>query len=193
MRGIEAAAERVLRNAVDEHERVVGFAAAREERRHRAAAAVLDDAEAGREAQRVRDDLRLQRAQIGALDDGDAVGHARERLIDLRGRDDDRFADGRDRELDVGGRRRRAADREFLRADRQPGAATRSLYSPAGRAIGPKRPSADVFAVATTPVPWRISTSAQSDGLVLRIEHAAAHGPARARHRAASTSAMTTN
>ena len=47
VRGVEPAAERVERHAVDQHERVVGFAAARKDRRDRAAAAICHQAEAG--------------------------------------------------------------------------------------------------------------------------------------------------
>ena len=47
VREVEAAAERVGLHAVDEHERVVRFAAAREDARQRAAAAVGNDRQPG--------------------------------------------------------------------------------------------------------------------------------------------------
>ena len=63
VREVHEAAERVLRDAVDEHERVVGLAAAREDRRQRAAAARGEHRQPGHEPQRIGDRLDLVRAR----------------------------------------------------------------------------------------------------------------------------------
>ena len=63
LRQIEAAAERVGANAVDQHEREVRLAAAREQRRQRARSAAARDGEAGHGAQR-----RAKRRDLARLE-----------------------------------------------------------------------------------------------------------------------------
>ena len=76
VREIEAAAELVEWNPVDEHERVVRFAAAREDGRHRAPPARHRHAQARGRAQRAGDAFGLAGAHLVGADDLDAVGHA---------------------------------------------------------------------------------------------------------------------
>ena len=94
LREIEAAAERIGANAVDENQRVVGFTTAREERRHRSGTAVLLQREARHRTKRGRQRELLLGVDVASVDHGDTVRRARQRLIDLRRRDDQRLVEG---------------------------------------------------------------------------------------------------
>ena len=95
-REVEAAAEGVRLDAIDHHERVVRLAAAREQRRHGAAAAVARDGEARHQAKRIGNGLRLGRLQVAARDDGDRIRRPRQGQLHLRGRHHDRLGEGAD-------------------------------------------------------------------------------------------------
>ena len=103
LRQIEAAAERIGADAVDQHEREVRFASARKERGERARPAASRDGEAGHRAQRGAERGDLPRLEVASGENRDAVGRARQRLIDLRGRHDERFGNRADaqRNLDL--------------------------------------------------------------------------------------------
>ncbi len=90
-REVVAAAERVGLDAVHHHQRVIRLAAAREDRGHAAEAAVARHGETRHRAQGVGHRLDLLRPQFGLGDHRDRTGRARERHLDLRGRDDHRF------------------------------------------------------------------------------------------------------
>jgi hypothetical protein len=66
---VEAAAKRVRRHAVDDDERIVGFAAAWKDAREGAAAARARDTQSRNDAQPVCERLRLAGGQLGARDD----------------------------------------------------------------------------------------------------------------------------
>ena len=74
MREIETAAERIHLDAVDEDQRVVGLAAARERRSSGARAARSRHRHARHLPQRVGDGRHLPIAQFAAGDDGDGCG-----------------------------------------------------------------------------------------------------------------------
>jgi hypothetical protein len=101
LREVEAAAKRVGANAIDEDEGVIRLAAAREDRGERAGSAAARHGEAGHGAQRGPERGHLPRFKLVPRDHGDAVSGPRQRLIDLRCRDDQRLGDGADAKHDV--------------------------------------------------------------------------------------------
>ena len=169
------AAERVLRDAVDDHEGVVRLAAAREDRRQRAAAARGQHRSPARTAG-FGDRVHLSRIDLGA------------RRSRSRCRSRARVATRPARPTRRSTRERRHGEREIGRhfaagfhGQRdwfavQSGRGRDDLVARQRRCVmGPNRPSACVFAVATTGVPRRISTCAPATGRASRIDDAAAN------------------
>ena len=139
MREVELSAERIHRHVVHEHEREVRFAAARKHAGHGAVAAGGRNGEPGHRAQRVGDRVELPGLELGAGDHGDGRCGLRERDLDLRGRDHDRFRHGADvraglaeiaRALPVDRREVGAETRDGTRTSNVPGVGSVDVESP---------------------------------------------------------------
>ena len=111
--------------------------------------------QAGHRSQRRREHELLLGFDLGAGDHGDAVGGARQRLIDLRRRDDERFGDRADVKRDVE-RRRRGGDVDRHRVAGESGRARGdAIRGPASSSAKTNLPSLSARArsgVAAAPV-----------------------------------------